>query len=299
MKIAIKDIISRLKPIKYIGDESCFVSELVQVDGSHSPTSICWCSDKNSSKLEKITAGCVIISSTAFESIKNSKPDFNCIVTDNPRRFFMQLVSEFFAPEQSYGIVHPSAMIHATVKFNQEKVFIGENVVIEAGCEIGDFSVIMHNSVILSNTKIGSNCRIGSNCTIGGIGFGYEKDEDGKYVQIPHLGNVILENHVEIGNNVTIDRAVIGSTVLGKNVKVDNLVHIAHGVTIGENSLIIANAMIAGSVSIGKNVWVAPSASILQKSIIGDDATVGMASNVLSDVESGTVVAGNPAKKLR
>jgi UDP-3-O-[3-hydroxymyristoyl] glucosamine N-acyltransferase len=84
-----------------------------------------------------------------------------------------------------------------------------------------------------------------------------------------------------------------------KRIKVDNLVHIAHGVKVGENSLVIAHAMIAGSVNIGKNVWVAPSSSIMQKINVGDDSLIGMGSNVLKDVEKGTVVAGNPAKKIR
>ena len=113
---------------------------------------------------------------------------------------------------------------------------------------------------------------------------------------MPHIGNVHLKENVEVGNNVCIDRAVMGSTLLSENVKVDNLVHIAHGVKIGKNSLIIANSMIAGSVEIGENVWVSPSSSIRQKLIIENDALIGMGAVVVKNVEPSSVVAGNPAK---
>lgn len=109
----------------------------------------------------------------------------------------------------------------------------------------------------------------------------------------------MIKKDVEIGNNVCIDRAVLGSTVIGENVKIDNLVHIAHGVVIGENSLIIANSMIAGSCEIGKNVWVSPSVSVIQNTQIEDNALLGMGSVVIRNVDANTIVAGVPAKKTK
>jgi UDP-3-O-[3-hydroxymyristoyl] glucosamine N-acyltransferase len=150
--------------------------------------------------------------------------------------------------------------------------------------------------VLLKGTHVGDDVIIGCNNTIGGTGFGYEKNEAGNYTVMPHLGNVVIHNKVEIGNNTCIDRAVIGSTIIGENVKIDNLVHIAHGVVIGKNSLIIANAMIGGSTVIGENCWVAPSASIINKGQIGDQATVGMGAVVTKPVEKDATVAGNPAR---
>jgi UDP-3-O-[3-hydroxymyristoyl] glucosamine N-acyltransferase len=108
-----------------------------------------------------------------------------------------------------------------------------------------------------------------------------------------------MEEYVEIGNNTCVDRAVMGSTFLRKNVKVDNLVHIAHGCDIGENSLVIANAMVAGSVQMGKNCWIAPSSSILNKVKIAHDATIGMGAVILKDVQKGEVVVGNPGKVIK
>lgn len=301
MKIELKNIIEKLQPLAFKGDENVFIGNLKQLEEENTADSLYWCSDKNLEKLNLITCGTVIISSNAYDQFtkKYGVLKFNCIVVENPRRYFMQVVKEFFSSKQTFGWISKSSTIDSTVKWNKESIYIGENVVIEKNVVIGENVVIMHNSVILEGTKIGSNCRIGSNCTIGGVGFGYEKDENGNYEQILHIGNVVLSENVEIGNNVAIDRAVMGSTFLGRNVKVDNLVHIAHGVKIGENSLVIAHAMIAGSVNIGKNVWVAPSTSIMQKINIGDDSLIGMGSNVLKDVENGSVVAGNPAKKIR
>jgi UDP-3-O-[3-hydroxymyristoyl] glucosamine N-acyltransferase len=287
-----------LKPLEFKGSEDIVINHVKQLEDGNFPDALYWCSDKNIEKLKSLSAGTVIISKNANDKLSDEKVKVNRIVVENPRRYFMQVVKSFFAPMVVPGI-SKSSIIHESVKLNGKNIFIGENVVIEKDVEIGSDVRIGHNTVILHGTKIGNKTLIGSNCTIGGIGFGYEKDDDGNYEQIIHIGNVVLEDNVEIGNNVAIDRAVMGSTVLEKNVKVDNLVHIAHGVKIGENSLVIANAMIAGSVNIGKNVWVAPSSSILQKLDVGDDSIIGMASNVLKNVEKGSVIAGNPAKKIR
>ena len=128
---------------------------------------------------------------------------------------------------------------------------------------------------------------------------GVISDENGDFELIPHIGNVVIKDNVDIGNNTCIDRAVLGSTILEENVKVDNLVHIAHGVSVGRNSVVIANAMVAGSVKIGSNSWIAPSSSILNKKDVGDNSLVGMGAVVTKSIEDNTIVAGNPAKFIR
>jgi len=180
-----------------------------------------------------------------------------------------------------------------------KNVFIGDFSVIESGCVIGNNCFIGYNNVLHKKTKIGNDVKIGSNNTIGGIGFGYEKNEKGDYEVLPHIGNVVISNKVEIGNNTCIDRAVLGSTIIKQNVKIDNLVHVAHGVVIGENSLIIANSMLGGSSVIGKNAWISPSVSIINKGEIEDGALVGMGAVVVKPVKSKTIVVGNPAKFLK
>ena len=217
-------------------------------------------------------------------------------MTKNPRLTFQEILSSFFV-EKVIPAISPSAVIDPSVPIGRN-VNIGHHVVIEKGCSIGDDVQIGHNTILLRETKVNSHVKIGCNCTIGGVGFGYELNESKSYVLLPHLGNVVLKEHVEIGNNTCIDRAVLGSTILEENVKVDNLVHIAHGVIIGENSLIIANSMIAGSTKIGKNVWVAPSVSILNKKTISDNSYIGMGAVVIKNVAENETIIGNPGKVM-
>ncbi len=139
----------------------------------------------------------------------------------------------------------------------------------------------------------------GLNCVIGGTGFGYEADEAGFLWPIPHHGFVVLENGVELHNNVCIDRGVIGATIIGEGTKIDNLVHIAHGVKIGKNCLIVAGAVIGGSCEIGDYTFIGMNASIKNKIKIGKNCIIGAGSVVLNDVEDNSVMVGNPAKFLR
>lgn len=292
--ISVQEIINCINPDKFIGDAELTIEKVMNFDqGNENPKVLMWLHPNNNSLIEKVKQGTLICSELPLEINYN----VNYLIVSNPRLVFLKILKNFFVSSFEHKICK-SAKIDDSVILG-ENIFIGENVVIEEDCQIGDNTTIYHNTIILNSTIIGKNVKIGSNNTIGGIGFGYEKDDDGNYIQIPHIGNVIIEDDVEIGNNTCIDRAVLGSTILSKNSKVDNLVHIAHGVHIGENSLIIANAMVAGSCIIGKNVWIAPSASILNKKSIGDNAIVGMAAVVLKDVSANDVVAGLPAKSIK
>jgi UDP-3-O-[3-hydroxymyristoyl] glucosamine N-acyltransferase len=301
VNIQLVDILESINHSEFVGDSSCSICEAKSItDNLFSKSCISWVSDKNIDLISQLSSATVVISKLAYSKIQSEKlsNDINLIVVENPRKTFAKILTEFFAKKPNYGNVCSSAKIHKSVSIDITKVSIGSNVVIEENCEIGEFVTIEHNSVIKSDTKIKNHISIGSNCTIGGFGFGYEPNEDGSYEAIPHIGNVVLSDYVEIGNNVCIDRAVMGSTFLSNNVKVDNLVHIAHGVHIEENSLIIANAMIAGSVNIGKNCWISPSSSIIQKVTIGDNSIVGIGSVVLKNVDDNSTVVGVPAKKL-
>lgn len=281
------------------GNSSIEVVEALPVsDPNFSSGSIGWCSDNNKHLLRSLKSGNVIVSQSVFDEMHADLATLTLLPSDNPRRAFLRVLQRFFVEQPIYGSVHSSAFIDDSVQANRQEVVIGQNVVIEHGSKIGKHVTIGANTVIKSNTVIGDYCSIGSNCTIGGVGFGYEMNEEGAYELMPHIGNVVLENNVEIGNNVCIDRAVMGSTLLHEHVKVDNLVHIAHGVEIGKNSLVIAHAMIAGSVKIGENVWVSPSSSIRQKLSVEDNALVGMGSVVVKNVKENTIVAGNPAKEF-
>lgn len=293
----LSEILDFVKPLSFYGDKD---TEIKDAQGMQYLTvnSIGWCSDKNIELFKAIVSGTILISANSFGQHIQIPNGVNVMVVENPRRAFASILNQFFTHKPVFGKISDSASIDSSVIYNPLRVIIGSNVVIEENCSLGDFCVIDHNTVIKAGTVIGEYAKIGSNCTIGGVGFGYEQNDEGVYEMIPHIGNVLINNHVEIGNNVCIDRAVMGATILHEHVKVDNLVHIAHGVSIGKNSLVIANAMVAGSVEIGENSWIAPSASIKQKVTIGNNALVGLGSVVLKNVEDQSIVAGVPAKKM-
>ena len=294
--VLIKHIIDKLGCLDFFGNIETSIVQIIQINSANQRSDVLfWCSDKNIGLLEKIDRGTIVCSKLAYNQKKNDH--CNWIVVDNPRLYFSRLVQLFFyKPPKRVGI-STKAVIHYTSHIGRN-CFIGDNVIIEENCSVGDDCEIGHNSVLHYGTILKNNVKIGCSNTIGGFGYGYEKNENNQYEPLPHIGNVVLEDGVEICNNCCIDRAAIGSTIVEKNVKISNLVHIGHGAVIGENSLIIANAMIAGSVVIGKNVWVAPSSSIMNKTVIGDNAIIGLSAVVIRPVKENTTVVGNPAREL-
>ncbi|MFT5244935.1 MAG: UDP-3-O-[3-hydroxymyristoyl] glucosamine N-acyltransferase [Psychroserpens sp.] len=218
------------------------------------------------------------------------------ILSKNPKKDLIDFSNDFFKKKvAAETTIHPSANIAKDTSIGLH-VYIGASVTIEENVIIGDRSIIGAGTVLKSNTIVGEDVIIGSCNVIGGDGFGYVKnDETGEYQHFPHYGGVVINNHVHIGNNTCIDRGSLKDTVIGNNVKIDNLVHIAHNVEIGKNSLIIACSMIAGSVIIGDNCWVAPSSTIRNAITIGKDVTIGLASTVTKSVADNEVVLGNPA----
>jgi len=140
---------------------------------------------------------------------------------------------------------------------------------------------------------------IGPGTVIGCDGFGYVRQEDYSLIKMPHQGNVIIEEGVEIGSNTCIDRAAQGSTIIRKGTKIDNLVHVAHGVKIGEHCLIVAGAVLGGSCEIGDYTFIGMNACVKEKVKIGINCIIGAGAVVLKDVEDNSVMVGNPAKLLR
>ena len=175
---------------------------------------------------------------------------------------------------------------------------IGPNVHIEEGAEIGDDVVLEGNIYVHANVRIGDHVYVKANTVIGGAGFGFVKSRAGHQYPFPQIGNTIIEDYVMVGSNTCIDRGALGDTVLRRGCRVDNLVHIAHNVEIGENSLVIAGAMVAGSVKIGRGTTIAPQASIRNGLTVGHNCLVGMHSCVVKDVSDDTVVAGVPAREF-
>jgi UDP-3-O-[3-hydroxymyristoyl] glucosamine N-acyltransferase len=198
----------------------------------------------------------------------------------NPRLDFVIVVNEYFKQWPSESHIHPSAVI-------ADESNIGEQ------CVIGP------NVYIAPNVTIGDRAKIQAGTSIGGEGFGFFPDDDGKLHGQIHEGGVVIGDEVEIGSNCSIDRAVFDTTRIGDGTKMDNLVHIAHNVTIGEDVWIADTAAIQGSVTIGDRVRIHPNCSIADHSKIGEGAEIAMCSAVLDEVDEGEVVAGVPAEPIQ
>lgn len=225
--------------------------------------------------------------------------DCSYIVSENPRLDYLRVIKEFFVERANQvDVIHPTAVIEDGAKLG-ENVYIGANCYIGKNVIIGDRTYINPNVIIVGDTMIGHDCFIKSGVVIGQSGFGFEMNENGIPEHFPHVGKIEIGNNVYIGANTAIDRGTLGSTIIHDNVKIDNLVHIAHNDVIGENSFVIAGAILGGGVEIGENCWIAPNVSIKQQSRVGDNALVGLGAVVLKNVDSNTVVVGNPAKVLK
>ncbi|RVT72797.1 UDP-3-O-(3-hydroxymyristoyl)glucosamine N-acyltransferase [Flavobacterium sufflavum] len=179
-------------------------------------------------------------------------------------------------------------------------VVIGDNVKIYPNCFIGDNVVIRNNVTIFAGAKIYSETIIGNNCTIhagtviGSDGFGFAPNQDGTYKKIPQIGNVIIEDDVEIGACTTIDRATLGSTRIRKGVKLDNQIQVAHNVEIGENTVIAAQTGIAGSTKIGTNGMIGGQVGISGHLIIGNNVRIQAQSGVARNIKDDEVLQGSP-----
>jgi UDP-3-O-[3-hydroxymyristoyl] glucosamine N-acyltransferase len=283
---------------RFIGDKNSLINDVIGIresQGSEHSNHLSWVNENNASLInQSLKLGLLILSESSYEILKSHSCNF--LVVENPRLVFQKILKKYFS-QKKQGKIEPSAVVDTTVKI-PSGTYIGHNVVIEENCSIGNDCEIMHNTVILKNTVIGDRVRIGSNCTIGNFGFGYEKNELGDFELIEHLGKVIIKNDVHIHNNTCIDRGVLGTTSIGENVKIDNLVHIAHGVHIERNSMIIAHAMVAGSVKIGEDCWIAPSTSIKNQLTIAKGTLTGIAAVVLKNSEVNDVLIGSPATTM-
>ncbi|MBC8527443.1 MAG: UDP-3-O-(3-hydroxymyristoyl)glucosamine N-acyltransferase [Candidatus Cloacimonetes bacterium] len=241
-------------------------------------------------------------------------PERNYILCEKPFMSFLRIVSFLLEKEDKLikgKYIHQSANIHSSVKLPnyikilpnvvveegvilEEKVVIEANSVIKKNSIIGEESHIFPNVVIYPDTIIGKKVRIHSGCIVGCDGFGYIWDGT-QHRKIPQIGNVIIEDDVEIGANVTIDRATLGNTIIKKGSKIDNLVQIAHNVKIGRNVIICSQVGIAGSSEIGDNSVLAGQVGITDHIKIGKKVMIAAQSGVAKDVPDGKILFGYPA----
>ena len=208
--------------------------------------------------------------------------------------------------------VEPMSYISSSAQIDQENVYvgafayIGDNVVIGENVEIyphvyiGDNVVIGNNTILYSGAKVYADCKIGSSCIIhagaiiGSDGFGFAQEGD-SYKKIPQVGNVIIEDNVEVGANTTIDRAVMDSTIIRSGVKLDNLIQIAHNVEVGENTAMASQVGISGSTKVGKNCVLGGQVGLGGHIKIGDNVSIGAQSGIISNIEDSKNIIGSPA----
>ena len=201
----------------------------------------------------------------------------------------------------SDGVTYGSDLYLGSFCYVGKNVTIGKNVKIYPNSFIGDNVTIGDNCVffagvrIYSETVIGNRCTIHSGTIIGSDGFGFAPQEDGTYAKVPQIGNVIIEDDVEIGACTTVDRATLGSTIIRKGVKLDNHIQVAHNVEIGENTVIAAQTGIAGTTKIGKNCLIGGQVGFAGHLTIGDGVKIQAQSGIGKNLEAGEVVQGSPA----
>lgn len=186
----------------------------------------------------------------------------------------------------------------APVTSSHDGVEAHPSAIVDARARIGNGTIIGPHAVIGPSVQIGASCIIGCGAVIGTDGFGYERDPDGRWLSKPHEFGVLIGDDVHIGANTCVDRGSWRDTQIGRGTRVDNLVHVAHNVWIGEDAIVVAHAMLAGSVTVEAGAWIGPSASVMQRLSVGEGALVGMGAVVLQDVAGATTVVGNPARVI-
>ena len=234
------------------------------------------------------------------------------IRVENAYTSFAKLLELFQNQQSDKKGISPYAFISRSAKTGEEVYIgefasVGENVLIGNRVQIfpqtfiGDNVTIGDNTTIYSGVKIYHDCVVGCDCTlhsgivIGADGFGFAPQADNQYKKVIQAGNVVIYDNVEIGANTTIDRATLGSTVIHRGVKIDNLVQIAHNVEVGENTVIAAQTGVSGSTKIGENCMIAGQVGIIGHLTIGDNVKIGAQSGIEHDIKNGDVFLGTPA----
>lgn len=239
---------------------------------------------------------------------KETRPQ---LLTPNPLYAFACIVERFFMPSPPSRGIAKEVVRGADVRIGPEvsifpyvtlgdRATIGARVILYPGVYLGDDTVVGDDSIlyphvtVLQGCTIGARVRLHSGTVIGSDGFGYVQHE-GRHQKIPQLGTVVIEDDVELGANVTVDRATFGQTIISRGTKVDNQVQIAHNVHIGENCILVAQVGIAGSTTIGKSVMIGGQAGVIDHLTIGDEAKIAAGAGLSHNLLPGQIVSGRPA----
>lgn len=293
---------------KIIGDENAVINGVSPIERGEEGHMSFVAQDKFADYLNTSKCSVLIVSEKLL-----TKDSYNptIIAVDDAYLSFQVLMNLYAEMQGRKSGIESNSQIHESVSLGQN-IYVGAFSYISEKVKIGDDSQIYPQVFIGKNVKIGKNCKIysgvriydycviGDNCVVhsntvvGSDGFGFQPTKDG-YNKIPQLGNVVIENDVEIGANCTIDRGTIGSTIIGKGSKIDNLIQIAHNVKIGQNNVIAAQAGIAGSTTIGDWNMIGGQVGIVGHINIGSQVKIQAQSGVNNSVNDGEILYGSPA----
>ncbi|MFK8038461.1 MAG: UDP-3-O-(3-hydroxymyristoyl)glucosamine N-acyltransferase [Crocinitomicaceae bacterium] len=304
--------IAQLLEGEIVGNPEQIVTGLSKIEEGKNGTLSFLSNPKYEPFIYETNASLVIVNKT-FNPSKAVKSTCTLIKVDDAYACFAKLLALYNEAIEKQPYISKSASISKSAKIGAD-VFIGEFVVIDADSVVGDNTHIYANSVIGEGVKIGSDvkiypnvtiyrgCIVNNSCTIhagaviGADGFGFAPNSENNYQKVPQIGNVILEEHVEIGANTCVDRATLGSTIIKKGVKLDNMVQIGHNVEVGDNTVIAAQTGIAGSAKLGKNMMVGGQVGIVGHISLADGTLIGAQAGVPKTIKKeGVMLLGSPA----
>jgi UDP-3-O-[3-hydroxymyristoyl] glucosamine N-acyltransferase len=287
---SLKDLADKVNG-KLVGDPEIAISSIATIQNASSGCISFLANPKYKKFLSTSSASAIIVSPEFSEDLKTSG-----IIADDPYVAYAIISSLFNLYQNPYTKKTISYFVHETAEVD-DSVVIGPNVYIGPECKIGGDSIIHANSSLVMNVEIGKNTTIHFNSILGSDGFGYAPDKNG-YHKIEQLGKLIIGDNVEIGAGCTIDRGAIENTEIHDGVKLDNQVHIAHNVILGENSAIAASCAIAGSTIIGKNLQMGGLSGILGHLEIADDVLIGAHTLITKSIDKpGNYVGIMPAQE--
>lgn len=293
-----------------VGDAQATVTGLAKIEEG-TPKSLSFLANPKYEEHIYTTASTICIVNRTFSPTKTLPSTLTLVKVDDAHACFAKLLEVYDQMTKKQPQIEQPSFIAASASFGEglylgafayigEGAKIGKNATIYPQAYIGDNVTIGDNCTVHPGAKIYQDCVIGNNCTIhagtviGADGFGFVPDEKGVFSKIPQIGNVVIEDDVEIGSNTTIDRATLGSTFIRKGVKLDNLIQIAHNVDVGQHSAMAAQAGVAGSAKIGKHVMVGGQAGISGHITIADQTKIVAQSGIPGSVKKAETLMGSP-----
>ena len=287
---SLKDLADKVKG-ELVGDPDLVISSIATIQNASSGCISFLANPKYKKFLKESSASAIIVSPEL--SMRLETPG---IIAEDPYAAYAIISSMFTRHRNPYSDKSISYFVHETAEVH-DSVIIGPNVYIGPECKIGRNSIVHANSSLVMNVEIGQNTIIHFNSILGSDGFGYAPQKDG-YIKIEQLGKLIIGDNVEVGAGCTIDRGAIDNTEIHKGVKLDNQVHIAHNVILGENSAIAASCAIAGSTTIGKNLQMGGLSGILGHLNIADNVLIGAHTLITKSIDKpGNYVGIMPAQE--